>query len=55
MGAVFLMIMFMFIPVAFYKNLGLNDGKFPFHEVSLHQNCTQCYIVLFVERIVIFR
>ncbi|KAI0230084.1 UDP-N-acetylglucosamine--dolichyl-phosphate N-acetylglucosaminephosphotransferase [Lamellibrachia satsuma] len=31
-GAVFLMIMFMFIPVAFYKNLGLNDGKFPFRE-----------------------
>lgn len=31
-GAVFLMIMFIFIPVAFYKNLGLEDGQFPFDE-----------------------
>ena len=34
-GAVFLMIMFIFIPVAFYKNLGLENSQFPFHEVRI--------------------
>ena len=34
-GAVFLVIMFLFIPVPFYKHLADNDNKaFPHHEVK---------------------
>ena len=35
-GAVYLIIMFLFIPVPFYKHLAENKtGKFPYHEVRL--------------------
>ena len=37
-GAVYLIIMFLFITVLFYKHLAENKtGKFLYHEVSLHR------------------
>jgi len=47
-GAVFLMIMFIFIPVAFYKNLGLENGQFPFHEVRIKHDDANFKLLIIV-------